>query len=81
MDFKLSFIIERIVLLDYPVSIFTFGIFYIYLPCDKKYESESFTNYFGSSVLADEEVVMIAQCAGSLKRDMRNLIRGTQSTI
>ena len=59
-------------LLYYPISILTFEIFYIYL---------TFTSYFGASVLADEEVVMIAQCAGSLKRAMRNLIRGNQSII
>ena len=59
-------------LLYYPVSIFTFEIFYIYL---------AFTSYFGASVLADEEVVMIAQCTGSLKMAMRNLIRGKQSII
>ena len=74
MDFR-----ERIMLLYYPFSISTFEIFYIYLACGKKYESESFTSYFGASVLADEEVVMIAQCAGSLKRAIRNLIRGEQS--
>ena len=67
--------------LYYPISIFTFENFYIYLACGKKYENESFTSYFGASVLADEEVVMIAQCAGSLKRAMRNLIRGKQSII
>ena len=65
-------------LLYYPISILTFEIFYIYLACGKKYENESFTSYFGASVLADEEVVMIAQCAGSLKRAM---IRGKQSII
>ena len=65
----------------YPISLFTFEIFYIYLGCGKKYENESFTSYFGASVLADEEVVMIAQCAGSLKRAIRNLIRGEQSII
>ena len=68
-------------LLYYPISIFTFKIFYIYLACGKKYENEFFTSYFGASVLADEEVVVIAQCAGSLKRAMRNLIRGKQSII
>ena len=66
-------------LLYYPISIFTFTIFYICLACGKKYENEFFTSYFGASVLADEEVVVIAQCAGSLKRAMRNLIRGKQS--
>ena len=66
-------------LLYYVISIFTFEMFYIYLACGKKYENESFTSYFGASVLADEEVVMIAQCAGSLKRAIRNLIRGEQS--
>ena len=30
---------------------------------------------------ADEEVVMITQCAGSLKRATRNLIYGNQSII
>ena len=68
-------------LLYYLISIFTFEMFYIYLACGKKYENESFTSYFGASVLADEEVVMIAQCAGSLKTAMRNLIRGKQSII
>ena len=68
-------------LLYYPISIFTFENFYIYLTCGKKYESESFTSYFGASVLADEEVAMIAQCAGLLKRAMRSLIRGNQSII
>ena len=68
-------------LLYYVISIFTFEMFYIYLACGKKYENESFTSYFGASVLADEEVVMIAQCAGSLKTAMRNLIRGKQSII
>ena len=53
-------------LLYYSISIFTFEIFYIYLAC---------TSYFGASVLADEEVVEIGQCAGSLKKAMRNLIR------
>ena len=62
-------------LLYYLISLFTFEIFYIYLACGKKYENESFTSYFGASVLADE-VVMIAQCAGSLKRAMINLICG-----
>ena len=74
MDFR-----ERIMLLYYRISIFTLEIFCIYLACGKKYESKSFTTYFGASVLADEEVVMIAQCAGSLKRAIRNLIRGEQS--
>ena len=59
-------------LLYHPISIFTFEIFYIYL---------AFTSYFRASVLADEEVVMIAQCARSLKRAMINLIRGKQSII
>ena len=63
-------------LLYYHISIFTFENFYIYLACGKKYENESFTSYFGASVLADEEVVMIAQCAGLLKPAMRSLIRG-----
>ena len=49
---------------------------FLYLSrCGKKYENESFTSYFGASVLADEEVVMIAQCAGSLTTAIRNLIR------
>ena len=74
MDFR-----ERIILLYYPISIFTFEIFYIYLACGKKYENQSFTSYFGASVLADEEVVMIAQCAGSLTRAISNLIHGEQS--
>ena len=47
----------------------------------KKDENESFPSYFGASVLADEEVVVIAQCAESLKRAMGNLIRGKQSII
>ena len=59
-------------LLYYSISIFTFEIFYIYLAS---------TSYFGASVLADEEVVEIAQCAGSLKRAMRNLIGCKQSII
>ena len=62
--------------LYYPISIITFENFYVYLACGKKYENESFTSYFGASVLADEEVVMIAQCAGLLKPAMRSLIRG-----
>ena len=73
LDFR-----ERIMLLYYRISIFTLEIFCIYLACGKKYENKSFTTYFGASVLADEEVVMIAQCAGSLKGAMRNLIRGEQ---
>ena len=68
-------------LLYYPISIFTFEIFYIYLACSKRYENESFTNCFGASVLEDEDVVMIAQCAGSMKRAIKNLIRGKQSII
>ena len=68
-------------LLYYPISIFTFENFYIYLACGKKYENESFTSYFGASVLADEEVVMIAQCAASLNSVMWNLIRFKQSLI
>ena len=68
-------------LLCYPISIFTFENFYNYLDCGKKYENESSTGYFGASVLADQEVVMIAQCAGSLERAIRNLIRGKQSII
>ena len=81
MDFKLSFIIESIMLLYYPMSVFTLEFCYIYLARGKKYENESFTSCFGVSVLADEEVLMIAQCAGSLKRTMRNLIPGKQSII
>ena len=58
--------------LYYPISIFTFEICYIYL---------AFTSYFGTSVFADEEVVMIAQCTASLKMAMRNLIPGKHSII
>ena len=68
-------------LLYYPISIFTFETFYIYLACGKTYENKSITSHSGASVLADEEVVMIAQCAGSLKGAMRQLIRGKQSII
>ena len=61
-------------LLYYPISIFTFETFYISLACGKKKnENES---YFEVSVLVDEKFVMTAHCAGSLKRVMRQLIRG-----
>lgn len=44
------------------MSTFTFDIFYIHLVClVKKYENESFSGHFGASVLADEEVALIAQ--------------------
>ena len=68
-------------MLYYPISIFAFEVFYSYLACGKKYENESFTSYFWASVLLDEEVLMIAQCAGSLKMAMRQLIRGKLSII
>ena len=78
---KLDYIIEKIMLSYYSISIFTFETFYIYLAIGKKYNNESFTSYFGTSVLADEEVVMIARCAGSLKKAMRTLMHGKRSII
>ena len=47
----------------------------------KKYENEFFTSYFGASIFADEEVIVIAQCAGLLKRAMKNLMYDKQSII
>ena len=60
-------------LLYYPIGIFTFQILYIYLACGKKYESKSFASYTGASVQVYEDVVVIVQCAGSLKKVMRHM--------
>ena len=68
-------------LLYFPISILTFKSFYIYLPCGKKYENEYSTSNFGASVLAGGEAVMIAQCAGSLRRAAKKLISDKPSIM
>ena len=65
MDFK--FFISSLKELCYYTILSVYlrsKIFMLILACGKKYENEFFSSYFGASVLADEEVAVIAKCAG-----------------